>query len=504
MTRKPSYSRQEVLGRFVLECFAEPVIVLDRSGSLVDSNRAAQDALAAGAIPELDAAERDQRIAEFLRAVDATGGSSLEIWQTTQEGRNRRLLLDGFAIDEFRVVVARDVTRRREQDEEVRHLRRMQSLGFITASIAHDFNNVLVPIRCLSGLLARELQEGSRAAGLAAEVQSAAERAAWLVRDVRAMVRARPSAPEAVDLTELLLGIRPIVERLLGDDVDLMLAVDSALGEVSVDRERLEHALLNLIANARDAMPRGGRVTISAANVALVAGRASDAESAANAYVTLTVEDTGIGMTPDDRAHAFERFYTTKDRAGGTGLGLASVYRFVTDTGGLISLQSEPGHGTTVTIHLPRAGRRERPTLPDLLPRDVRGGDETVLVVDRDESVRLAVRAVLESRGYRVLDADSPDSSVPIARSSEPPVALALVDAALPRSNYFTFLPELRSVMFKGRILLMSTDTSARLERIRSACDGLLTKGFSEADLVRAVRSALDTRSPAEQSSIRK
>jgi two-component system, cell cycle sensor histidine kinase and response regulator CckA len=493
MTQEGSYQRELVLPRFIIDCFPEPLVVLDEQAKVVDANSAAKDARGLDVVALFEPAAEDPRIQRFLGKLRGEGRASLELQRNLKKGGVGQFALEGVQVGTHSVVVIRDLTERRTLDEEVRQLRRMQSLGFVTASVIHDFNNLMVPIRCLSELLAKELEEQSPAAGLAAEVRFAAERAAALVRDVHVLTRARTSALEPLDLSAVIDEMRPLVDRMLEGKIELELSLEQSLGEALIDRERLENAVLNLVANARDAMPHGGRLTISTANVAFVGNGGDNEEPSPPAYVALVVEDSGVGMTEEVRSRVFDRFYTTKSGAG-SGLGLSSVQRFVTDSGGLIAIHSEPGRGTAVTIHLPRIGRRERPTIPDVEIRDAaQGGDETVLVVDRDAPVRSTVKAVLQARGYRVIEACSAEKALEVVRKETPAIDLALVDTSLPRTDYPRFIEQLGAARRGVSILFMSTEESPENLPSRVASESVLRKAFSERELVRAARTALDS-----------
>jgi two-component system, cell cycle sensor histidine kinase and response regulator CckA len=496
MTQEGSYQRESVLPRFLLESFSEPLVVLNEHAAVVDANRPAKEPRGLDVMALFEPAGRDQLVEEFIGRLREQGSATLELQRMMKRGGVGQFVLQGVKIGVHAVVVVRDLTERRTLDEEVRQLRRMQSLGFITASVIHDFNNLMVPIRCLSELLSKELAPESPAAGLAAEVRFAAERAASLVRDVHVLTRTRTSALEPLDLSAVILEMRPLVDRMLGGNIDLELSLEERLGEAVVDRERLENAVLNLIANARDAMSHGGRLTISTANVAFVGGPADDDDASPPGYVALVVEDSGIGMSEEVQARVFDRFYTTKHPGSGSGLGLASVQRFVIEAGGLIALHSEPGRGTTITIHLPRVGRRERPTIPDLAARDAHsGGNETVLVVDRDEPVRRTVKAVLQARGYRVVEACSAEKALRAAQNGAPAIDLALVDTALPRTDLPRFLEQLGRASRGMSIVLMSTEERPSNVPISVTGERFLRKAFSEQELVRAARAALDRES---------
>jgi len=474
----------------VLDGFKEPLIVIDDQGTVVDANRAASAGSGLDLISLFGKVGDDPRLSAFLRELRVKDRHALEL-ELPASNVARHFLLEGVVVDGKAVILARDRTEQQNQDEEVRQLRRMQALGLVTASVVHDFNNLMVPILCLSELLTKELDRSSPAASLAADVRFAAERAAALVRDIYTLTRAREASREPVDLSGVIKDLLPLIERMLAGKVELCLGLEARLGNALVDRERLEHAILNLIANARDAMPHGGRLTITTANVAFVADPANSDGSGAPSYVTLVVEDTGVGMTEAVRARVFDSFYTTKE-AGGTGLGLASVKRFVGESGGLIALHSEPGRGTLVTMHLPRIGRHERPTIPDLGGAEAKGRGETILVVDDDEPVRRTVKAVLEACGYTVIGASSAEDALRAAESTEASIDLMLIDTTLPRTDYQHFLPQLRASASRAGVLFMSALENPGIQGPHADGDRLLKKAFSIRDLMRETRAALD------------
>lgn len=339
MHSESPYPNPSVLASFVLERFPEPVVVLDQAGSIIQSNRAAQGAQLEGL--QLFEPGRESEARQFLDPLRADGQASLLRKQTSADGRVDYILLRGFAIDSWFVVTARDVSDLHAPQEELYQLRRVQSLGLLTATIIHDFNNLLTPILCASTVLAAELEQGSHAATLAADIESVAVRATSLVRDVLAFARARPAAREVVDLSTVISAMRPLIERLFKGSAELVFELSDEKTRVEIDRGRLEHALLNMITNARNAMPDGGRLTIRTVS--------------APPYVALAVSDTGVGMTEQVQARAFDDFFTTRQAVGGTGLGLASVKRFAAESGGTVSLCSKVGRGTIVTLHLPIA-----------------------------------------------------------------------------------------------------------------------------------------------------
>jgi len=492
MQERSSYPHQRVLSRFILEHSSDAVVVLDRDGVLVDANAAAAGARSLDVIGlfHSDAQERSA-LASLREELQANGRSTLEIERTRADGTTAHLLLEGVAVDGWFVVVVRDRSRRREIEEELRQLRGLASIGFLTAGIAHDFNNLLTPILALSSLLAGKLQ--GEQAEAAAEIETAADRAARLTRTVLNLARPRSAVIEAVDVSTTVAQLSPLIERLVGDEIALVLCLEKTVSDTLVERARFEHALLNLVANARDAMPHGGRLTVTTHNV--VGDPNGQGPSTVQPYVLLAVTDTGAGMTEDVRARIFDPFFTTKQADGGSGLGLSSVRRFVVESGGSISVQSEVGQGTTVSVYLPRAHvpySRQR-SVPD---PELRGGQECVLVIGADEQVRRAVRRVLEARGYSVLDAESEKTAIYVASTSDRRVDLVLADSTLPRQTQQAVREGLRGLAARAPLVIMSGRTD--VERGGFAAAGadlrLLRKPFSSDELLREVRAALDAR----------
>lgn len=337
-----------VLATFIHDGLREPVLVLDGTGAPVLQNRAARSAPYSGVIASLSAAS-DERILEFLAKARRSGRARLDPPHPGLELGPVRL--EAFAVEPWLVVVIHDVRERHALEEELRQLRRVEALGLLIASILHDFNNLMTPMLALSASLASELQASGSAIEIAADIESIAGRMASLFRDLVKMARPSPPTLELVGLSALVMGLRPLVQRVLGDRIELALSLRATTARIRVDRSRLEHALLNIVANARNAMPSGGRLEISTALEPEVAG----ADPLDATHVALVFRDNGQGMPEDVRTQAFDEFFTTREETGGTGLGLASVRRFVDEHGGTVELESALGAGTTVTIRLPRA-----------------------------------------------------------------------------------------------------------------------------------------------------
>jgi signal transduction histidine kinase len=314
------------------------VVVDAETGRLVAANRAARDLGV-----DLD----DLAACDSVKAAARRTGESGDVRVTGRDGAKRVLAITAARADDRHAVVSlRDVTRQRAAEAELRRHRRVDSLGHLTASVIHDFNNVLAPIAIAAEWLNDGVADEHRTALALTQLRSATDSALGLVRQLLGYVRRTPPPTRALCPSHVLLELRPLLDCVAGARVQVDLAVDDE-GLVDADRDGLERALFNLVANARDAMPRGGRVAITTSSVRLEEGD----------YVSIAVSDGGEGMSPEVRERLFEAFVTTKGDGEGLGLGLASVHRFVSDHGGLIQVASDVGRGTTVRVCLPRSGQ---------------------------------------------------------------------------------------------------------------------------------------------------
>jgi len=382
----------------------------------------------------------------------------------------------------------RDVTAQK-RDEEERHkleeqllmAQKLDSVGRLAGGIAHDFNNLLTLILNYAGLTAAELDEDHPLRENVERIRRAGKRAAALTRQLLAFSRQEVVKPRVVDVNGVIADIGRMLRRTIGENIELKVVQANGGARTKIDPGQLEQVLVNLVVNARDAMPAGGRLTVS---TRLRNGEAGSA-------VQLVVGDTGVGMTEEVRAHLFEPFFTTKERGKGTGLGLATVYGIVTRAGGSVQVDSEPGRGTTFTITLPATDEPlEEERTPD--PADLRGRGETILVVDDDEGILSLVERILEDAGYRVLRARTGSVALVLARQHGEGIDLLLTDVVL-RGMSGKDLAGLMGELRPGtRVLLMSGYPDA------DVADGalFLAKPFTEEALLLNVRDALDALPP--------
>jgi signal transduction histidine kinase/DNA-binding response OmpR family regulator len=390
------------------------------------------------------------------------------------------------------IVSCFDITRRTNAEETARQAQKMEAIGQLTGGVAHDFNNLLQVISSNLDLLVKDIGGNERAAGRLNNAIAGAERGARLTRQLLAFARREPLEPRPVDIGRQLTDMGELLRRTLGESIAVETQVATGLWNTLVDATRLESALLNLAINARDAMPDGGRLVVTASNAVLDAedlGENRDIEP--GEYVLLGVADTGRGMNKDVLRHAFEPFFTTKPEGHGTGLGLSQVFGFVKQSGGHIRIDSAPGRGTTVEMFLPRTHAVVRKDAD--LPAQSEGGAETILVVEDHAEVRRAVVDTLESLGYRVLEAASADAALEILEDGEA-IDLLFTDVIMPGAIK---APELARRARESNPSLAVLFTSGYAERA-IIHDGhldqgvqLLSKPYRQDELARKVRAVL-------------
>ncbi|HET6798306.1 MAG TPA: PAS domain S-box protein [Gemmatimonadales bacterium] len=394
------------------------------------------------------------------------------------------------------VGVSEDITERRaheaaaarQQDQE-RRTDKMNSIGRLAGGVAHDFNNLLTGILSYAELILQELRPNDPLRSDVEQIQHAGQRAAGLTRQLLAFSRRQVLQPKVVSLRTLLSELEPMLGRLLGGGVALDLLLDPGTSNVMVDPSQLEQVLVNLILNARDALPRGGRVTISTRNAADVL----DGEGGESEYVILSVIDTGTGMDPETQAHIFEPFFTTKHGAGGAGLGLPTVYGIVEQSGGHVRVESAVGQGTEFLIYLPRYTGSEPAMVPPE-PRETRGGSETLLLVEDEATVRASVRRLLEWHGYRVLEAGNGTEALRIYEENPSAIDLVLTDLAMPEMGGAELVERLRVRNPNLRVVFMSgyAERSVANNGAMPPGTAFIEKPFTVDTLMRRLREVLD------------
>jgi len=381
----------------------------------------------------------------------------------------------------------------RTQDQ-LAQAQKMEAIGRLAGGIAHDFNNLLTVIKGRSQLVLQRLGPDDPLRRQIVLVEQTADRAASLTRQLLAFSRKQMLDPRVLDLNVIVDGIENMLRRLIGEDIELRTTPAPDLGAIRADPGQLEQVILNLVVNARDAMPAGGTLTIETANVEVTAAPVeAPLDIPAGTYVRLSVSDTGVGMSAGTRAHLFEPFFTTKELGKGTGLGLASVYGIVKQSGGAIAVRSAPGSGSTFSIFLPQVGEPVEPARPGRPEGEAPGGTETILLVEDEDAVRDLAREVLQSGGYTVLEARHGHQALEIAEAYRGPIALLLTDVVMPGMDGPGLARRLASIRPGVRLLYVS----GYADRVAEAGDGLpaaalLHKPFSPAILAGKVREVLD------------
>jgi two-component system cell cycle sensor histidine kinase/response regulator CckA len=390
------------------------------------------------------------------------------------------------------ILVFRDVTGRRQLEEQLSHSQKMEAVGRLAGGVAGDFNNLLTVITGYSELLRGEFSVSSPLHRFAEEILFAAERAAALTRQLLAFSRGQAAQPKLLDLNSLLSGMEPLLRRLMGENNDLIILPDPNVGKIHADPAQIEQVVMNLATNSRDAMPNGGKLVLETANVDLTDAAAGQKIGVpSGSYVMLAVSDTGIGMDNEIRRRLFEPFFTTKEQGKGSGLGLSTVYGIIRQSGGQITVYSQVGCGSIFEVYLPRATDVAEERQPATLAPPK--GSETVMLVDDEEGVRKLVCAILQSNGYSVIEANNGQSALVAYEKNGHKVDLVLTDVVMPQMDGFELGERLVDKNPDVKILYMSgyRDNPVGGEaRPRP----FLHKPFTPDVLLSKVREILDTR----------
>jgi PAS domain S-box-containing protein len=465
--------------------------------------------VAPGTVPTMEQAEQTfapefrELVKSKVAACAETGTPfDLEVQSITAKGRRVWLRIIGHPEFDGDGQVARvhgalqDISERRRLEDQLRQAQKMEAVGQLAGGIAHDFNNILSVIIGYAHFIARDLNPRDPLLEEVEEIRKAGERASELTRQLLAFSRKQVLLPRVVDLNQIALGLERMLQRLVGEDIDLTLRTAEQLGRVLVDPGQVEQVIMNLVVNARDAILAGGTIVIETANVELADVQAANQhELAVGRHVMLAVSDTGAGMDGSTRAHIFEPFFTTKEQGKGTGLGLSTVYGIVTQSGGHIAVQSEVGAGTTFKLYFPRVDEALTVTAHDASTPETLSGNETVLLVEDDEQVLGMVRATLARSGYNVLIAQNAGEAMLVCEQHAGTIHLLLTDVMMPRMSGRQLSERLRPLRIDMRVLYMSGYMDAAIRRHGLVADGIdfLAKPITPNALLRKVRELLDT-----------
>jgi PAS domain S-box-containing protein len=379
-------------------------------------------------------------------------------------------------------------------EQQFRQAQKLESIGRLAGGVAHDFNNLLTVINGYCEMALGLLTDGGGVQDCLTEIRKAGERAAGLTHQLLAFSRKQVVEPQPVDLNEAILDSYKMLGRVVGDDIEIVTDLDREAGQAMADPGQIHQILLNLVVNARDAMPSGGRITLRTSRQHLdQAVVASFPGANPGPHVVMEVSDTGVGMSEDVQQKIFDPFFTTKPKGAGTGLGLSTVYGIVQQSGGWIGVESEPGKGATFRIGLPLAARPDFQVRHEEAPEAPLEGGETVLVVEDQEDVRRLVLSVLHAYHYETLEASSGDEALKIVENYEGPIDLILTDMIMPGMTGKQTADRLRQVRHEMKVLYMSGYTDEVISRKGSLDDGVdyIAKPFAPEALVRKVRSVL-------------
>jgi signal transduction histidine kinase/ActR/RegA family two-component response regulator len=392
--------------------------------------------------------------------------------------------------------VVTDLTAHKQLEVQLMQSQKLEAVGRLAGGVAHDFNNILTAISGFGEFALSELGEGAEGARSDIEqVLAAANRAGALTRQLLAFSRQQVLQPRVLDLNEVVSGVSPMLARLIGEDIHLVSKANGRLGRVKADPNQLEQVLVNLVVNARDAMPGGGTVVIETANIELDDEYASARDGVtAGPHVMLAVTDTGVGMDAGTRSRVFEPFFTTKDPGKGTGLGLATVYGIVKQSGGTVEVYSEPARGTTFKVYLPRSADEQHVRhTPPMNAVVVPNGMATVLLVDDDPFVAATARRALERNGYAVLSAANGREAIEIAALHSDPLDLVITDLVMPEMGGRELARRLLAVRPGVRVLYTSGYTAEAINQqaVLEPTDAFLGKPFTPDGLLRQVQAIL-------------
>ena len=493
----------EAKWRSLVENAPDIIFTVDRDGKILFMNRAPKDLggaeLQRMTVYDCVAPEHHELTRRSLEHVFRTGESvSYEV-----VGRGHRDTLSWYSTHlgpvghgdgiNSAIMLTRDITDQKRLEERLRQAQKMEAVGRLAGGIAHDFNNLLTVINGYSQMAIGTLPPTVPERQDVEQIYQAGLRAADLTRRLLAFSRRQAAEVQVLSLNELLNGVNQIIRRIIGEDIRLDIRLAPDLGCVRADPAQLEQLMINLAANARDAMPTGGTLTIVTGNTELDESYASTyLEAAPGRYVLLAVHDTGTGIDDQIKEHLFEPFFTTKEVGKGTGLGLAMVYGIVAQVGGSVDVTSRPGQGTTFRIYLPRVdGAVESP--PTVTQPVIQRGSETILVVEDDDQVRRVIVRQLDQLGYAVLDVPNGEDALRLCRNLNGPIDLVLADLITPEMSGPEFVERLRATHRDFRVLYMSGYAEGATAYHRALKPGavLLQKPFAMEALAQKIREML-------------
>ncbi len=419
----------------------------------------------------------------FIFSVDAEG-----IYSTQNNGESNFLGTQG---------IARDITERKKLEEQLQHSQKMEAIGMLAGGIAHDFNNLLTSIMGYSYLSLNQLKEDNPLFGNIKEIQSAGERATSLTRQLLAFSRKQVIQPQIIDLNKLINNTQKMLKRIVGENIEFITIPDSSIGYLKADPGQIEQIVMNLVVNARDAMPNGGKLIIETSNTYLDDAYSKEhIDVTPGQYIMLSISDNGCGIDKETLKHIFEPFFTTKEMGKGTGLGLSTVYGIIKQSGGHIFVYSEIDKGTAFKVYFPRIYFEEEKQPSDIGSDKHLYGNETILVVEDDETVRKLIATILTSYGYKIHIANSGDAALHYINNPKGKIDLLLTDVILPKMSGTELADKVTSICKDIKIVFMSgyTDRSIVQHGILEEGINYIQKPFTHDILVQKIRKVLDAK----------
>ncbi len=430
----------------------------------------------------------EQKVDNTERILLTANGEEVPILKTvtTMFLGGKECLLDSFI----------DITEKKKLEAQLAQAQKMEAIGTLAGGVAHDFNNLLTVIIGNAELALMDVIKNESLRTEIEEIKKAGERAASLTRQLLAFSRKQIVQPKILDINELLTDIKKMLGRLIGDNIELLTISDPALWRVEIDSGQIDQIIINMVVNARDAMPQGGKLTIETANVELddTYFRDRGVESAHGLYVMLAVSDTGSGMDKKTMEHIFEPFFTTKEVGKGTGLGMSTVYGIIKQNNGFVWVYSEPGQGSTFKVYLPKIKGVADPEGKEQTPADDLSGSGTVLIVEDNDGLRKLAQEVLQNYGYRLLVAENGEDALRVSQEHNGPIHLLLTDVVMPKMGGKKLAERLQPLYPRMKVIYMSgyTDNAIVHHGVLAPELNFLEKPFTPERLARKVWEALD------------
>jgi len=503
--------RSEARSRSLILSAAFGICRCTMGGRFLDVNPALITMLGHGSVEDLLKlnARRDvfvnpqelDRLAEEYRRTATLNG--VEVQWKRKDGRTIIVRLSGCAAmsteepEEVLELIAEDITDRRQLEEQLRQAQKMDAVGRLAGGVAHDFNNLLMVINGYTEVLLEQLEQGGAMHHKVQSIQQAADRAATLTRQLLAFSRKQLLELKVVDVNTVVADMERLLRPLIGENIELITHLSPDAGHTRADAGQLEQVIMNLVVNAKDAMPEGGKLTVQSADVTVRQNFSEHRFIQPGRYAVLSVTDTGHGMDKETQSRIFEPFFTTKEKGKGTGLGLSTVYGIVKQSNGYVFAKSEVGSGTTLYVYLPRVEDSAEELSPTKAQQNEAGGCETVLLVEDEESVRELVRVTLASRGYNVLEAENGECGLRIAEEYKEPIDILITDVVMPGIGGRELAKKLVALRPGISVLFLSgyTEDAVVTQGALGPANAFLQKPFTLQSLAKKVREVLRARS---------